>query len=184
MIESSDGPRRGLSPVWTETVDLNSPTGPDGGDGVHPRETSRMSDIPETTGDASKFDFSAFADDTCFFDRREGLGRRKERPEPWAPPAPVERRQRKERRRRIDPTTFEKQYTPDELEFMTAMQQFKVRTGKGFPSYAEVLEVVETLGYRRVTPRELVSFGNAGLALYDEGFPLPSSVPPHPKGKP
>ena len=66
-------------------------------------------------------------------------------------PAPTrERRARKERRRRIDPTTFEKQYTDDEMEFMTAMQRFKVQSGKPFPSHGEVLTVARALGYRRI----------------------------------
>ena len=60
-----------------------------------------------------------------------------------------ERRVKKERRKRIDPTTFEKQYTDDEMEFMNAMQRFKVRTGKSFPTHAEVLDVVFALGYRK-----------------------------------
>ena len=56
---------------------------------------------------------------------------------------------RKERRRRVDPTTFEKQYTPDEVEFMSAMQAFKSRTGKAFPTHGEVLAIAHALGYRR-----------------------------------
>ena len=67
-----------------------------------------------------------------------------------APRVPKERRARKERRRRIDPTTFEKQYTDDELEFMNAMQQFKVQSCKSFPSHGEVLQVAYALGYRKV----------------------------------
>jgi hypothetical protein len=110
-----------------------------------------VSDTPKTPGETPKFDFSAYPADTLFYDRREGLERREPLPAP--PPVaaePPERRAKKERRRRIDPTTFEKQYTPDELEFMTAMQQFKVRTGKAFPTYSEVLEVARSLGYSRV----------------------------------
>ena len=61
-----------------------------------------------------------------------------------------ERRARKERRRRIDPTTFEKQYTEDELEFMNAMQRFKVQSCKSFPSHGDVLRVALSLGYRKV----------------------------------
>ena len=38
------------------------------------------------------------------------------------------------------------------MEFMNAMQQFKDRTGKAFPSYGEVLGVAETLGYRKSGP--------------------------------
>ena len=65
------------------------------------------------------------------------------------PDGPPERRQKKERRRRIDPTTFEKQYTDDELEFMNAMQRYKELSGKAFPSYGDVIRVAVSLGYRR-----------------------------------
>ena len=59
---------------------------------------------------------------------------------------------KKRRRRRIDPTTFEKQYTEDELEFMTAMQRFKTRSGRAFPTHREVLKVAADLGYRKAGP--------------------------------
>ncbi len=62
----------------------------------------------------------------------------------------TERRQKKDRRRRIDPTTFEKQYTDDEMEFMNAMQRFKELSGKTFPTYGDVIKVAVSLGYRRV----------------------------------
>ena len=71
--------------------------------------------------------------------------------EPAPPPAAADqRRAKKERRRRIDPTTFEKQYTADEMEFMNAMQRFKEASGKSFPTHGEVLKVAVALGYRRV----------------------------------
>ncbi len=57
-------------------------------------------------------------------------------------------RARKDRRRRIDPTTFEKQYTPDEMEFMNAMQRFKEASGKSFPTHAEVIRIAIGIGYR------------------------------------
>jgi hypothetical protein len=38
----------------------------------------------------------------------------------------------------------------EELEFMNAMQSYKIRTGKPFPSYGEVLEVARSLGYVQV----------------------------------
>jgi hypothetical protein len=111
-----------------------------------------MSDNLETPGESPKFDPSAYPPDTFFYERRTGQDRRAGRPAPIEGPASGaagERRQRKERRRRVDPTTFEKQYSPDELEFMAAMQAFKVRTAKAFPTYAEVLAVAKSLGYRR-----------------------------------
>lgn len=125
-----------------------------------------MSDTPKTPGETPKFDFSAYPADTLFYDRREGLERREPLPAP--PPVaaePPERRAKKERRRRIDPTTFEKQYTPDELEFMTAMQQFKVRTGKAFPTYSEVLEVARSLGYSRVVASPLDGLDDVEVAF-------------------
>ena len=116
-----------------------------------------LDDTPETAAEAEKFDYSAYPDDTLFHERRYGGDRRgpstvrTDAASP--PPRPVkERRQRKERRRRIDPTTFEKQYTEDELEFMNAMQRYKVQTGKSFPTHGEVLMVARELGYRKEAP--------------------------------
>ena len=111
-----------------------------------------MSDQEQTNPKPPEFDFDGFPEGTLFFDRREGQDRR-DRPRAEGPrptQAPGERRAKKERRRRIDPTTFEKQYTDDELEFMTAMQRFKVLSGKSFPTHREVLSVAFSLGYRRV----------------------------------
>ena len=120
-----------------------------------------MADYLETPQDKAKFDFSAFPDDSVFHERRTGRDRRADAahvagpvlapetvPEPGLPPE--KRAKKKERRRRIDPTTFEKQYTDDELEFMNAMQRFKVQSGKPFPSHGEVLQVAQSLGYRRI----------------------------------
>src|SRR4051794_4281260 len=112
-------------------------------------------DTPETSPQAEKFDFSTFPEDTLFYERRDRPERRSmfgNKPEDLqgTPHVPKERRARKERRRRIDPTTFEKQYTEDELEFMNAMQHFKVQTCKSFPTHGEVLRVALALGYRKV----------------------------------
>lgn len=55
-----------------------------------------------------------------------------------------------ERRRQIDPTTCERDYQPDEVEFMRAMDDYKRRSGRQFPTWSEVLEVLRDLGYRKV----------------------------------
>ena len=60
-----------------------------------------------------------------------------------------ERRVKVERRRQIDPTTCERDYTGDEVEFMKAMDDYKRRSGRMFPTWSEVLEVVRDLGYHR-----------------------------------
>jgi hypothetical protein len=115
-------------------------------------------DNDKTKPTAPEFDFSAYPADSVFHDRRTGRDRRHPGPptadsssgkDSQRPPRP-ERRARKERRKRIDPTTFEKQYTEEELEFMGAMQRFKERTGKAFPTYGEVIRVAVSLGYRRL----------------------------------
>lgn len=112
-----------------------------------------MSDHAEeqTKSAEALFDFDSYPADALIHDRRAtGERRRVARPESATTTTDGERRQRVERRRRVDPTTFEKQYADDELEFMNAMQRYKVQTGKTFPSYGEVLRVAEQLGYRRV----------------------------------
>lgn len=64
-------------------------------------------------------------------------------------------RRKVERRRQIDPTTCERDYRPDEVEFMTAMDDYKRRSGRMFPTWSEVLEVIRDLGYRKVaTPTQ------------------------------
>ncbi len=70
-----------------------------------------------------------------------------------AAPASEERRQsprrKVERRRMIDPTTCERDYSQDEIEFMRAMDDYKRKSGRMFPTWSEVLEVVRSLGYAR-----------------------------------
>ena len=59
----------------------------------------------------------------------------------------MERRAKVSRRRQIDPTTCERDYSIDEIEFMSAMDEYKRRSGRMFPTCSEVLEVVRSLGY-------------------------------------
>lgn len=59
------------------------------------------------------------------------------------------RRAKVERRRQIDPTTCERDYSVDEIEFMRAMDEYKRKSGRMFPTWSEVLEVVRGLGYSR-----------------------------------
>ena len=56
-------------------------------------------------------------------------------------------KRKKDRRRQIDPTTCERDYTNDEVEFMKAIDNYKRKTGRSFPNSGEVLEVVANLGY-------------------------------------
>ena len=58
-------------------------------------------------------------------------------------------RRQVERRRLIDPTTCERDYSGDEIEFMKAMDEYKRKSGRMFPTWSEVLEVVRSLGYTK-----------------------------------
>lgn len=58
-------------------------------------------------------------------------------------------RRKVERRRMIDPTTCERDYSDDEVEFMKAMDDYKRKSGRPFPTWSEVLEVIRALGYSR-----------------------------------
>ena len=59
-------------------------------------------------------------------------------------------RRRQDRRRQIDPTTCERDYSDNEVEFMKAMDDYKRKSGRSFPTWSEVLEVMMSLGYRKV----------------------------------
>jgi hypothetical protein len=60
-----------------------------------------------------------------------------------------ERREKVSRRRQIDPTTCERDYTDAEVEFMHALDQYKRSSGRMFPTCSEVLEVLRHLGYEK-----------------------------------
>ena len=70
-------------------------------------------------------------------------------------PVPVERRivlnrrEKVSRRRQIDPTTCERDYTTAEVEFMAALDEYKRRNGRMFPTCSEILEVFRSLGYEK-----------------------------------
>ena len=59
----------------------------------------------------------------------------------------LERREKVSRRRQIDPTTCEREYTIEEVEFMNALDEYKRTSGRMFPTCSEVLEVIRGLGY-------------------------------------
>ncbi len=60
-----------------------------------------------------------------------------------------ERRVKVSRRRQIDPTTCERDYSPEEVEFMSALDDYKRRSGRMFPTCSEILEVFKSLGYEK-----------------------------------
>jgi hypothetical protein len=93
-------------------------------------------------------------DDAVTIDRRRSKERRDEEMEAEEVVAapPLERRQKVSRRRQIDPTTCERDYTDQEVEFMNALDDYKRKSGRMFPTCSEVLEVIQSLGYVKLSP--------------------------------
>jgi len=85
-------------------------------------------------------------------------------------PVGVERR-KVQRRRHIDPTTCERDYSPDEIEFMQALDDYKRASGRMFPTCSEILEVIKGMGYFKpaaqavlLPPTELATVEDVVLA--------------------
>jgi len=117
---------------------------------------------------------AASLSDVVTMDRRHGRDRRTADRRTGQHPVAVEqrsveRRAKVNRRRQIDPTTCERDYTPDEIEFMAAMDEYKRRNGRMFPTCSEVLEVVKSLGYQKCP--------NVGTALPARAEPLGTENP-------
>jgi hypothetical protein len=62
----------------------------------------------------------------------------------------VDRSTLPERRRQVDPTTCERDYNEEEIVFMKSMDHYKRDNRRPFPTWSEVLEVLRSLGYRKV----------------------------------
>ncbi len=77
----------------------------------------------------------------------------------------LQRRTKVARRRQIDPTTCERDYTSDEIEFMGAMDEYKRRNGRMFPTCSEVLEVIKSLGYEKHPATEAVVLPTVDLPI-------------------
>jgi hypothetical protein len=56
------------------------------------------------------------------------------------------------RKRGIDPTTSERDYTAAEVEFMGAMSEYIRTSGRKFPTWSEILGVLRSLGYSKDDP--------------------------------
>ena len=88
-------------------------------------------------------------------DRREAVERRESEDRRTASNAVAEERRqaprrKTPRRRQIDPTTCERDYSDQEIEFMQAMDAYKRSSGRMFPTCSEILEVLRDLGYQQV----------------------------------
>ena len=53
--------------------------------------------------------------------------------------------------RRMNPTTSDRCYTSDEVEFMNALSEFKRASGRTFPTCSEILGILRGLGYAKIS---------------------------------
>lgn len=74
-------------------------------------------------------------------------------------------RRRQDRRRQIDPTTCERDYSGSEVDFMKAMDDYKRKSGRPFPTWSEVLEVLISMGYRKVAEPTEMEWRTSGDSL-------------------
>ena len=69
-----------------------------------------------------------------------------------------EPRRKVQRRRQIDPTTCERDYSQEEIEFMNALDEYKRNSGRMFPTCSEILEVFRSLGYMKQSHEATIEF--------------------------
>jgi hypothetical protein len=107
-------------------------------------------------------------DEAVTIDRRRTKERRdgeEDSAEKMSPVVPtLERRKKVSRRRQIDPTTCERDYTDQEVEFMNALDDYKRKSGRMFPTCSEVLEVINSLGYVKLSAAEMSAGSHAPAA--------------------
>jgi hypothetical protein len=102
-------------------------------------------------------------------DRRGGDRRKRSVPVALERRSGKDRRQQGERRRQIDPTTCERDYSEEEILFMKAMDQYKRDNRRPFPTWSEVLEVLRAIGYRKVAePTAMPGYAAAVPGLIED----------------
>ena len=84
-------------------------------------------------------------------------------------------RRKVSRRRQIDPTTCERDYTDEEIEFMHALDEYKRKSGRMFPTCSEILEVIRALGYERLADKGTID--EAPLETFDPNEADVDTVP-------
>ncbi len=84
-----------------------------------------------------------------------------------ANPVNVNRR-KVQRRRQIDPTTCERDYTDAEIEFMQALDEYKRQSGRMFPTCSEILEVIQKLGYQKASESATCCDGSDATTKHEQ----------------
>jgi hypothetical protein len=151
-----------------------------GGKGRASKRSTKKSDVsrPARTNSPRKDGarLSEMGDDEVAIDRRRSSERRDEEQtsveHPSGAAPQMERRKKVNRRRQIDPTTCERDYTDEEVEFMNALDEYKRKSGRMFPTCSEVLEVVRGLGYAKLAAGDVeATRGTSGSAMSAKPMP-------------
>ncbi len=132
----------------TSTVKKPSPKGR--------KSTPARTSSKTATKKTAKTKATKTGDEEVTIDRRRKTDRRDDEPIKVTAPT-LERREKVQRRRQIDPTTCERDYSAQEVDFMSAMDEYKRKNGRMFPTCSEVLEVIRDLGYVHLSPAELAA---------------------------
>ncbi len=130
------------------------------------KKTAKQSAEPKPSIQAS-----CVGDEIVTIDRRRSDERRKENAtgavQAQGQPK-LERRKKVQRRRQIDPTTCERDYSLEEVEFMNALDDYKRKSGRMFPTCSEILEVIHAIGYVKLSSMELAA-RRGSQQLLEEG---------------
>lgn len=114
---------------------------------ARPRSDRRQSVIDRRIGAERRIQTSAQSGYTGP-ERRSGDDRRSD--------TGLERRRGPGRRRSDDRKAAEEgEMTPEQFEFVMAIEMYKKVNKRMYPTWTEVLEVMEQLGYRKVQPRDI-----------------------------
>jgi hypothetical protein len=81
---------------------------------------------------------------------------------------PIVERRKVKRRRQIDPTTCEREYSDSEIEFMHAMDEYKRSSGRMFPTCSEILEVLLKMGYRKTADAQEIYNPEQPVETHDD----------------
>jgi hypothetical protein len=83
----------------------------------------------------------------------------------------IDYRDHSHQRRYVDPTACDAEFAAAVEEFQQAMEQYKQSSGRMFPTWCEVLEVLEGLRYRKVGHEAAGPPGRCGHDPDDRGWP-------------
>ena len=80
------------------------------------------------------------------------------------------------RRGEVRRAAEEGEITGELLEFIMAVDEYKRINERPFPSWSEVFEIIQYLGYRKVAPQAAHINSASGREVLDEPTPVPATA--------